>query len=204
MLKKRFCIDHPHTNVFPRTPVVKLKPMYSFGKWWKLKISLMGFVYRVVWVLKALWIFMSETINFLRKLQFLGCLRKFYHRVMYRAPSSGQISLNFNIPIKLILRKFAVVFWYLEWECCTFLKYWCKFIQIHKYYTMALLSGLSIEDARWSLPVQRLWFISRNENKGQLSSASSYAFERSSHSDGKRSPRIRQNSIWKHLMTTMC
>ena len=42
--------------------------MYSFGEWWKWKISLMGFVYRVVWVLKALWIFPSETINFLRKL----------------------------------------------------------------------------------------------------------------------------------------
>ena len=44
------------------------KPMYSFGKWWKWKISLMGFVYRVVRVLKALWIVLSETINILRKL----------------------------------------------------------------------------------------------------------------------------------------
>ena len=32
------------------------------------KNSLMGFVYRVVWVLEALWILLSETINFLRKL----------------------------------------------------------------------------------------------------------------------------------------
>ena len=31
---------------------MKLKPMYSFGKWWKWKISLMGFVYRVVFCLK--------------------------------------------------------------------------------------------------------------------------------------------------------
>ena len=45
-----------------------LKPMYRFGKWWKWNISLMGFVYRVVWVLKALWIILSETINILRKL----------------------------------------------------------------------------------------------------------------------------------------
>ena len=45
-----------------------LKPRYRFGKWWKWKISLMGFLNRVVWVLKALWIFLSETINFLRKL----------------------------------------------------------------------------------------------------------------------------------------
>ena len=45
-----------------------LEPMYSFGKWYKWKNSLMGISYRVVWVLKALWIFLSETINFLRKL----------------------------------------------------------------------------------------------------------------------------------------
>ena len=85
-----------------------LKPMYSFGKWLKWKISLMGFDYRVVWVLKALWIFLSKTINFLNienciKRTFSGCPRKFYHRVMYIAPSSGHISLNFDLPFKLIL-----------------------------------------------------------------------------------------------------
>ena len=52
--------------------------MYGFGKWWKWKISLMGFVYRVVWVLK-----------------------KLYHRVMYVAPSSGHVSLNCNMHFKL-------------------------------------------------------------------------------------------------------
>ena len=36
--------------------------------------------------------------------------RKFYHRVMYKAPSSGHISLNFNMPFKLILRRFEVGF----------------------------------------------------------------------------------------------
>ena len=29
----------------------------------------MDFVYRGLWILKALWIFLSETINILRKLQ---------------------------------------------------------------------------------------------------------------------------------------
>ena len=80
-------------------------------------------MYRVVWVLKALWTFLSETINFLRKLHktnIFGLPRKFYHRVMYIAPSSGHISLDFNMPFKLILRRFEVVFWSLEWECCTF------------------------------------------------------------------------------------
>ena len=89
---------------------LSLKPMYSFGKWWKWKMSLMGFVYRVVWVLKALCIFLSETIHFLRKLhktKILGCPRKFSHRVMYIhvAPSSGHISLNSNMPFRLILKK---------------------------------------------------------------------------------------------------
>ena len=87
-----------------------LKPIYSFGKWWKLKISLMGFVYRVVWALKPLWIFLSESLkpsifweNCI-KLTFSGCPRKFYHRVMYIAPSSGHISLNLNMLFKFILR----------------------------------------------------------------------------------------------------
>ena len=55
------------------------------------------------------------------------------------APSSGHISLNFKIPFKLILRRFEVVFWCLEWECCTSWKDWWKFTQIHQYYTMALI-----------------------------------------------------------------
>ena len=105
--------------------LLPLKPMYSFGKLWKLKVSLMGFVYRVVRVLKVLWIFLSETFNFLRKLHktnTFGLPKKTYHRVMYIATSSGHISLNFNILFKLILRRFEVVFWYLEWECCTFVR----------------------------------------------------------------------------------
>ena len=32
--------------------------MYTFGKWWKWKNAQMGFVYRVVWALKALQIFL--------------------------------------------------------------------------------------------------------------------------------------------------
>ena len=31
--------------------------------------SLIGFVYRVLWILKAMWIILSETINILRKLK---------------------------------------------------------------------------------------------------------------------------------------
>ena len=118
-----------------------LKPMYSLGKCWKLKISLMGLVYRVVRVLKALWIFLSETINFLRKLHktnFFGMPLQFYHRVMYIAPSSGHISLNLNMPFKLILRRFEVIFWCLEWECCTFWKIDGNSFKFHQYYTMAL------------------------------------------------------------------
>ena len=81
----------------------------------------MGFVYRVVGVLKALWIALSETINILRKLHetnISGCPRKFYHRVMYIAPSSGHTLLNLNLPFELIQRRFEVIFWCLERECC--------------------------------------------------------------------------------------
>ena len=48
------------------------------------------------------------------------------------------------MPFKLILRRCEVVFWCLEWECCTFLKDWWKFIQIYQYYTMALKNCMQI------------------------------------------------------------
>ena len=105
-------------------------------------MSLMGFVYRVVWILKALWIVLPETINILRKLprtNILRCPPKFYHRFMYIAPSSGGPLPNFNLPFKWILRRFEVVFRCLECECCTFRINWWKFIQICQYYTMALI-----------------------------------------------------------------
>ena len=41
---------------------------------------------------------------------------------MYIAPSSGHEWLNLKLPFKFILRSFEVVFWCLEWECCTFWK----------------------------------------------------------------------------------
>ena len=62
----------------------------------------MGFVYRVVRVLKAPQIVWSETINFLKK--------KKMHKTMYIVPSSGHISLIFNLPFKMIIRRFEVVF----------------------------------------------------------------------------------------------
>ena len=53
---------------FSDSEVDRLKPMYSFGKKWKLKMSLICFVCRVAGVLKALWIVLSEAINILRQL----------------------------------------------------------------------------------------------------------------------------------------
>ena len=64
----RYCIDLSINDFRLGGFDYILKPMYSFGKWWKLKISLIGLVYRVISVLKALWIFWSETINVLRKM----------------------------------------------------------------------------------------------------------------------------------------
>ena len=119
--------------------------MYCFGRWWKWKIYLIGFVYRVVRVLKALWIFFffwNHPVFWENciKLTFSGCPRKFFHRVMYIPPSSGHISLNFIMPFEVDSN---------EVWCCflmsgvrmlyTFLKDWWNFIQIHQYYTMALI-----------------------------------------------------------------
>ena len=75
----------------------------------------MGFVYRVLWILKALWIVLSETINILRNLHkkkrtySFGMPQEFYHRFMYIAPSSGEPLPNLNLPFKWILWRFEVV-----------------------------------------------------------------------------------------------
>ena len=56
------------------------------------------------------------------KLTFSGCPINFT-KVMYIAPSSGDILLNLNLLFKVMLRRFVVVFWCLEWEiweCCNF------------------------------------------------------------------------------------
>ena len=106
---------------------VGLKPMYSSGKWWNWKMSLISFVYRVVRVRTTspvnlfVWNHQFFWENCI-KLTFSGCPRKFYHRVMHIAPSSGHISLNCNMPFKLFLEMCEVVYWCLEWECCTFWK----------------------------------------------------------------------------------
>ena len=55
---------------------------------------------------------------------------------MYIAPSSGHTSLNFNMPFKLVIRRFEVVLWYMSGvRMLHFLKDWWKFIQIHQCYT---------------------------------------------------------------------
>ena len=115
------------------------KLMYNFGKlWWKWKISLMGFVYRVVRVLKKpRKSFCLKPSIFWENCIKLTCPRKFYHRVMYIAPSSGHISLNFDMPnySKEVWGCFLVS----GVRMLHFLKDWWKFIQIHQYYTMGLL-----------------------------------------------------------------
>ena len=108
----------------------------------KMKNFSNGFCYRVVEVLKALWIVLSETINILRtlhKTNIFGMPSKILPSSYVLSPSSGHVSLNCNMPFELILRRFEVVFWCLECECCTFWKI-DKFIQIHQWTisTMAL------------------------------------------------------------------
>ena len=119
----------------------------------KIKISLKDIVYRVVWVLKKHTceyfclkpsIFWENCI----KQKFSGCPWKFSHRVMYIAPSSGHISLNFNIPFKLFLMRFEVVFWCLERGCCFF---WERLMAIHSnspilYYGFKILELLPVQD----------------------------------------------------------
>ena len=106
----------------------------------------MGFVYRVVRVLEALWIVLSETIKVLRKLHktnIFGMPPTFYHRVMYIAPSSGHILLNVHLPLKLI-KEVCSCFLMSGVRMLHLFTDWWKFLQIHQYYTMALKFKLFI------------------------------------------------------------
>ena len=64
------------------------------------------------------------------------------HVCTWIASSSIWSLLTVNLPFKVILRMFEVLFWCLEWECRTFSKDWWKFIQTHQTYTMALCTTL--------------------------------------------------------------
>ena len=137
--------------------------MDSFGKWWKWKIPITGFLNRVIWVLyKPCESFCLKPSTFRENcinLTFSGCPRKFYHRAMYIAPSSAHISLNFNMPFKLILRslrRFEAVFWCLEWECCTSFK---KLMEVHS--NPPTLLWLEVNNDFWGLPYLSI-FISFN------------------------------------------
>ena len=41
---------------------------------------------------------------------------------MYIAPSSDHSLMTLNLPFMVLIRRCEVVFWFLEWECCTFQK----------------------------------------------------------------------------------
>ena len=74
--------------------------------------------------------------------KFVGCPWEFYHKFMYIAPSGDHSLLILSLSIKVILRKCEVVFWYLDWECCTFqmIDENSFKIQIHQYYTIVALT----------------------------------------------------------------
>ena len=95
----------------------------------------MGFVYKGLWILKALWIILSETIHILGKLQ---------QKINFSGyPPKSIIGLctllNLNLPFKwiLLLKGFKVLM--SEVRMLHVFKDWWKFIQIHPYYTMALI-----------------------------------------------------------------
>ena len=86
-----------------------------------------------------MWIVLSETINMLRNLQkihIFGVPREFYHSFIYIVPSSDHSLLTLNMPFKVMLKRFEVVFMF----GVKMLHFW-RLINIHfinQYYTMAL------------------------------------------------------------------
>ena len=108
----------------------------------KWKISLMRFVYRVVWVLKkALWIVLSQTINILRKLHKTN--------IFGMPPPKFTIELCTELPLLAMNDWFFYIDSKEMWGCflmsgvrmLQFSKDWWKFIQINQYYSMALMPG---------------------------------------------------------------
>ena len=94
-----------------------------------------GFVYWVLWILKALWIVLSKTINILINLQPKILFpptpppppQEFYSGFIYIVPSSECSLLILSLSLKVIPKRFDIVFWCLKWECCTFK----RFMKIH-------------------------------------------------------------------------
>ena len=96
------------------------------------KKSVMNFVYRVLWILKAVWIVLSETINILRNLppppKKRGMPPIILPYIYVIAPSSDHSFLSLNLPFKLMSGV----------RILHFSKDWWKFFQIHQYYAMAI------------------------------------------------------------------
>ena len=83
----------------------------------------MAFVYIILWILKALWIILSETIKKKAKYLTFWDAPKFYQRFMYMYTCSslkGSLKLTVNMCFKMIIRRSEAVFWCLEWEYSLF------------------------------------------------------------------------------------
>ena len=108
----------------------------------------MGFVYRFYELSKPCESLCLKSIIWEKwiKLTFSGCPRKFYHRFMYIAPSSGHALLNLNVPLKFDSKEVWGCFLMSGVRMLLFLKDWWKFIQIHQYYTMALFKFWGFAD----------------------------------------------------------
>ena len=124
---------------------------------------LKGFVCIVLWILKALWIVLSEAVSILRRKKRLECSGEFYHRFMYIAPSSDYQLLTLNQAFKVILRKFWGRFWCSRVRMMYFFK---RLMNIHSnqpilYYGFKLSSILSLKRPLthyWTSPLKSPFF----------------------------------------------
>ena len=114
-----FC--RPHDDI---QKLCCLKPKYSFGKYWRYKNSLMGFVYGVLWILGACGVFCLE-ISMFQEI----CGKQFFRE----APK------NFLWVCGVCVHGSPWWSFIAEVNMLHFSKDWWKFTQIHKHYTMALI-----------------------------------------------------------------
>ena len=103
------------------------KPMFSFGKWWRKKIS-HGFCLKSFMNSKTKspvnrFVWNHPYFEKTKKYEIFGMPpTNFTIGLLYKPPSSGEPLPHINLPFKWIVRRCEVVFWCLECECCTFWK----------------------------------------------------------------------------------
>ena len=119
-----------------------------------------------------LWIVLSKTINILRNLrgkkkkQNIGCPQECCHMFMYKDPSSDGSLVTLNLPFKVILRRFDVVFWCL-WECENAALFKPNDENSLKFTNTILRFALFSSNQRIRWGIVKIWWLNRTSTRAR-------------------------------------